>query len=101
MALRRERAGEACLREDSTMPESESRRRLRELVRPLSAEEEDDCGGRLRLGLQMMEAGIDMMRANLARRYPTESRQALEVRLKDWLYAQPVASHLIPRQLSI
>jgi len=68
--------------------ESASRARLRQLVQPLGPEE-DNCTKRLRLALTMMEAGIDMMRMTLQRRYPQEGPDQIRARLTNWIQDQP------------
>ena len=70
---------------------SESRRKLYDLVRPFG-EQEDNCASRLRLALNMMDAGIEMMRLNLQRKYPDESEQQIDHRLIEWLEYQPHSS---------
>lgn len=72
---------------------SESRRLLHSLVRPFRSDE-DDCPARLRLTLSMMDAGLEMMRLNLQRRYPEDSPQETRERLYCWLLDQPPAPGL-------
>ena len=61
---------------------------LRDRLEPFSATE-DSCASRLRLALQMMDAGIQMMAMNLKRRCPDDSPQRSQERLLEWLEAQP------------
>ena len=70
------------------MGPSDSRRKLYDLVRPFG-DHEDNCASRLRLALSMMDAGIEMMRLNLQRKYSDESEQQVEQRLTQWLEYQP------------
>lgn len=46
---------------------------------------------KLRVALDLMEAGIALMRQNLRRRYPTESQQEIDQRLQAWLLERPPA----------
>ncbi len=70
------------------MEQSESRRQLHKLVQPLLPHE-DSCASRLRLSLQMMDAGIEMMRLTLARRFPQDDPEQIGERLRLWLEEQP------------
>jgi len=45
----------------------------------------------LRLGLQMADAGIRMMRLSLRRKHPGEPDDAIEARLAAWLQDRPGA----------
>lgn len=69
---------------------------LRSLVRPASATSDrdagDSCAARLRLAVQMVDAGIDMMRMKLRRDFPEESEQDRRRRLLDWLHRRPGAA---------
>jgi hypothetical protein len=48
---------------------------------------------RLRLALDLYQAGEDMMRANLRRRYPSAPEEEIEQRLLRWLAQRPGAEH--------
>ncbi|MFZ5469763.1 MAG: hypothetical protein ACOZIN_10030 [Myxococcota bacterium] len=48
---------------------------------------------RLRIALELFEAGVDMMRQNLRRRFPTESDAQIEGRLSAWLRERPGAEY--------
>ncbi|MCB9524524.1 MAG: hypothetical protein H6702_14285 [Myxococcales bacterium] len=48
----------------------------------------EGCARRFELVFDLAEAGILMMRENLARRFPADTAEAREARLRDWL-AQP------------
>jgi hypothetical protein len=74
---------------------SENRRLLHQMVRPFLPEE-DDCPARLRLGLAMMDAGLEMMRLSLQRLHPEDGPQEIRERLYKWLLDQPPAPGLTP-----
>jgi Rv0078B-related antitoxin len=44
-----------------------------------------------RTALELFEAGVDVMRQNLRRRYPGATPAEIERRLGDWLHARPGA----------
>lgn len=48
---------------------------------------------RLRLALDLFEAGEAVMRQNLRRRYPGEDESQIEARLLAWLHERPGAEH--------
>jgi len=48
---------------------------------------------RLRLALDLYEAGEKLMRANLRRRHHTASDSEIETLLRDWLAQRPGAEH--------
>jgi len=54
---------------------------------------ENPAAARLRLALELFEAGERMMRQNLRRRYPDESPEQIERRLSAWLSTRPGAEH--------
>ena len=67
---------------------NQSRRLLHQMVRPFSPEEEC-CAARLRLALQMMDAGLEMMRLSLQRAHPEEGPEKIKARLVHWVNDQP------------
>jgi hypothetical protein len=48
---------------------------------------------RLRITLELFESGVSLMRENLRRRHPTESKRQIEERLRAWLRDRPGAEH--------
>jgi hypothetical protein len=50
-------------------------------------------GQRLRLAFDLYEAGEQIMRQNLKRRYPDADPEELERHLVDWLCKRPGAEH--------
>jgi len=48
---------------------------------------------RLRLALDLFEAGVDLMRQNLRRAHPSASREQLDALLAEWLRTRPGAEH--------
>jgi len=48
---------------------------------------------RLRLALDLYEAGEALMLARLRREHPDESEQQIELRLRSWLATRPGAEH--------
>lgn len=46
---------------------------------------------RLLIALDLAESGIQMRRAQLERRYPDESKEEIQERLKAWLLTRPGA----------
>ncbi|MDX1632473.1 MAG: hypothetical protein R3234_11460 [Thermoanaerobaculia bacterium] len=46
---------------------------------------------RLRIALDLHQAGVELQRQNLARRYPGASREDIEARLLTWLRHRPGA----------
>jgi len=48
---------------------------------------------KLGLALDLFESGVDVMRHNLYRKYPSETRDEIEERLLDWLRTRPGAEH--------
>lgn len=53
----------------------------------------DDAAERLRVTLDLHQAGIELMRQNLRRRYPDESDSRISERVTDWLLTRPGAEH--------
>jgi hypothetical protein len=51
----------------------------------------DSPAERLRLALDLFEAGEAMMRQNLKRRFPNAADSEIEERLKEWLSSRPGA----------
>lgn len=50
-------------------------------------------GDRLRIALEMADAGIEMMRLNLRRSHPQASVEEIEGLLVAWLHRRPGATH--------
>lgn len=50
-----------------------------------------EAAERLRLALELFEAGESMMRQNLRRRFPSASAEEIEERLEAWLSERPGA----------
>lgn len=48
---------------------------------------------RLRTALEMCDAGVEMMRLNLRRRFPEEGNEQIAARLSAWLRERPGAEH--------
>jgi len=48
---------------------------------------------RFRTALDLFEAGVEMMRQNLRRRYPDASEQEIKTRLTQWLQERPGAEY--------
>ncbi|HEV8581748.1 MAG TPA: hypothetical protein VGX68_21990 [Thermoanaerobaculia bacterium] len=48
---------------------------------------------RFRTALDLFEAGVEMMRQNLRRRYPDASEQEIKERLGQWLRERPGAEY--------
>jgi hypothetical protein len=48
---------------------------------------------RLRIALDLHDAGVEMMRQNLRRRHPGASEQEIERLLVAWLHERPGAEH--------
>ena len=48
---------------------------------------------KLGLALDLFESGVDVMRHNLYRKYPSETRDQIEERLLEWLRTRPGAEH--------
>ena len=48
---------------------------------------------KLGLALDLFESGVDVMRHNLYRKYPSETRDEIEERLLEWLRTRPGAEH--------
>jgi len=53
----------------------------------------EEAAERLRLALDLCEAGEMVMRQNLRRRFPSASVQEIEERLVAWLRERPGAKH--------
>lgn len=53
----------------------------------------DDAAARFRATLDLHQAGIDLMRQNLRRRYPDESAAQISERVTTWLHTRPGAEH--------
>lgn len=53
----------------------------------------DDAAERLRVTLDLHQAGIDLMRQNLRRRYPDASDAEISERVTEWLHTRPGAEH--------
>ena len=70
------------------MVRNSSAERLQQLV-ALTPPPLFDSAANLRLALQMMQAGIEMMKLTLARRYPDESPAEIHRRWRHWLEYQP------------
>ncbi len=69
-----------------------ARERLSDLLEPESSPHTPEArAARLRLSLQMADAGIQIMRQNLKRRHPGEPEPAIEERLAAWLQDRPGA----------
>ena len=50
-----------------------------------------DAAHKLRLAFDLFDAGLDMMRQTLRRRYPDESDAEIERRVDRWLHERPGA----------
>lgn len=50
-------------------------------------------GRKLREALDCHAAGVDLMRQNLRRRHPEESREEIQERLVRWMHERPGAEH--------
>ncbi|MCA9541708.1 MAG: hypothetical protein KC620_22580 [Myxococcales bacterium] len=48
---------------------------------------------RLLIAFDLFDAGVDMMRQTLRRRFPDEPDAAIELRLERWLQDRPGAEH--------
>lgn len=53
----------------------------------------DDAAERFRITLDLHQAGIDLMRQNLRRRNPSESKEQISERVEAWLHTRPGAEH--------
>jgi len=68
--------------------------RLKGLVVPLrSLPEPEATAARLRLALDLADAGIEMMRARLRRENPLASPEQVDALLREWLRRRPGAEH--------
>lgn len=56
--------------------------------------ERDEAGERLRLALELHEAGVALMRCNLRRRHPAATEAELDELLGRWLQDRAGAEHL-------
>jgi hypothetical protein len=56
-----------------------------------AADARDQAAARLRAALEMFETGVQMMRQNLRRDYPTLSDAEIEARVTAWLRERPGA----------
>ena len=54
-------------------------------------DESRELGQRLELAFDLYEAGEEIMRQNLKRRYPCAGREEIERRLAEWLCRRPGA----------
>lgn len=52
-------------------------------------DEPETVADRLVQTFELFEFGVEMMAANLRRRYPTASPEEIEVLLEEWLAARP------------
>ena len=48
---------------------------------------------RLRVALEMADAGIEMMRLSLRRQHPEATPEAVDALLREWLHHRPGAEH--------
>lgn len=55
------------------------------------SQDEESKAARLRLALQMADAGIAMKRQQLVRRHPVASSDEVDSMLRAWLGARPLA----------
>lgn len=53
----------------------------------------EDAAERLRVTFDLHQAGVDLMRQNLRRRYPEESDAKISERVSAWLHTRPGAEH--------
>jgi hypothetical protein len=53
----------------------------------------DLAAQRFRTTLALFEAGVEMMRQNLRRRFPEASEAEIKARLTEWLHHRPGAEH--------
>jgi hypothetical protein len=60
-------------------------------VRP--SDESSSSARRLEAALELFDSGVDLMRQNLRRRYPSDSAEEVERRLSGWLSERPGALH--------
>jgi hypothetical protein len=70
------------------MAQSDSRRRLLQLIQALPSEAESPAS-RLRLALKMQDAGIEMKRLSLQRQFPSDEPAEIRAKLITWLESQP------------
>jgi len=68
----------------SMVPDSDPAETLEHLQTP------EQVAGRFQLTLDLFEAGEEMMRLNLKRRFPEASGQEIERRLITWLQESPI-----------
>ena len=47
----------------------------------------------VRIAFELHEAGVDMMRQNLRRRFPDAPEAEIDMRLRAWLHERPGAEH--------
>lgn len=59
----------------------------------MSPRDAEAAAARLRLALDLFEAGEQMMRLTLRRRHPDENEAEIESRLAAWLHERPGAEH--------
>ena len=52
-----------------------------------------DAAARVQAALDLFETGVDLMRQNLRRRHPDETREEIERKLGDWLADRPGAKY--------
>ena len=79
--------------EDSSVEESgmeTTSDRLRALIQRVPELSEAE---KLRQAIEMVDAGVEMMRLNLRRQFPDESEDSIEERLRAWLRDRPGAPH--------
>ena len=50
-----------------------------------------ELGARLRVALDMVDAGLELMRCNLRRQHPAASDERIQELLNDWLLQRPGA----------
>jgi hypothetical protein len=55
--------------------------------------EKQEIQERFRTVLELFDAGVDMMRQNLRRRFPSASDETIEEKLSDWLSERPGAEY--------
>jgi Rv0078B-related antitoxin len=48
---------------------------------------------RFRIAMELFDAGVEMMRQNLRRRFPDADEKEISVRLAQWLQERPGAEH--------
>ncbi len=56
-------------------------------------DKQSETAKRLRLALAMFEAGVEMMRQNLIRRFPNDAPESIEKRLNAWLQTRDCAPY--------